>query len=103
MDEVFTQVGRSRGGGEPLAGGTGAAVVSEQLRARVPALAKLPREDLMALAAAARRRQYRRDEVIFHREDPGDSLHIIESGRVEILLPPGGGGGLILGILGPRG
>jgi len=75
--------------------------VSEQLLARVPALAKLPREDLMALAAAARRRQYRRDEVIFHREDPGDSLHIIESGRVEILLPSDGGEELILAILGP--
>src|SRR3972149_12026889 len=55
----------------------------------------------MALAAAARRRQYRRDEVIFHREDPGDSLHIIESGRVEILLPSHGGEELILAILGP--
>ena len=75
--------------------------MSEQLLARVPALAKLPREDLMALAAAARRRQYRRDEVIFHREDPGDSLHIIESGRVEILLPSDGGEELILAILGP--
>jgi len=75
--------------------------VTEHLLARVPALAKLPRDDLVALAAAARRRHYRRDEVIFHRDDPGDSLHIIESGRVEIVLPSAEGEELILAILGP--
>jgi CRP/FNR family cyclic AMP-dependent transcriptional regulator len=74
--------------------------VSEKLLAQIPTLAKLSREDLVALAATARRRHYRHDEVIFHRDDPGDSLHIIESGRVEIVLPSEEGEELILAILG---
>ena len=75
--------------------------MSEKLLAQIPALAKLSLEDLTALAAAARRRRYRHGEVIFHRDDPGDSLHIIESGRVEIVLPSEEGDDLILAILGP--
>ena len=75
--------------------------VSEQLLARVPVLAKLSREDLLALVAASRRRQYRRHQVIFDRDDPGDSLHIIESGQVGITLPSEEGDQLILAILGP--
>lgn len=75
--------------------------MSEKLLAQIPTLKKLSHEDLVALAAAARRRHYRRDEVIFHRDDPGDSLHIIESGRVEIVLPTEEGEELILAILGP--
>lgn len=79
----------------------GPMAMSEQLLARVPVLAKLSREDLLALVAASRRRQYRRQQVIFDRDDPGDSLHIIESGQVEIVLPSDEGGQLILAILGP--
>lgn len=75
--------------------------MSEKLLAQIPTLKRLSHEDLVALAAAARRRHYRRDEVIFHRDDPGDSLHIIESGRVEIVLPTEEGEELILAILGP--
>jgi len=34
-----------------------------------------------------RTRRYRRNETIFHQGDPGDSLYIIESGAVKIVLP----------------
>ena len=38
------------------------------------------------LSAALRSRRYRRDEVIFHADDPGDSLFIVASGSVKIML-----------------
>lgn len=38
------------------------------------------------LAAALRSRRFRRDEVIFHADDPGDSLFIVASGSVKITL-----------------
>jgi CRP/FNR family transcriptional regulator, cyclic AMP receptor protein len=43
------------------------------------------------LRAAARRRRFDRGEVVFHRDDPGDSLHRVELGRfaVRIITPLG--------------
>jgi CRP/FNR family transcriptional regulator, cyclic AMP receptor protein len=38
------------------------------------------------LTAALRSRRYRRDEVIFHADDPGDSLYIVATGSVKITL-----------------
>ena len=34
------------------------------------------------LRRSGRRRRFERGEVVFHRDDPGDSLHRIESGRL---------------------
>jgi CRP/FNR family cyclic AMP-dependent transcriptional regulator len=46
--------------------------------------------------------RYRRNETIFHQGDPGDSLYIIETGAVKIVLPsPEGAGEAILATLGP--
>lgn len=42
---------------------------------------------LRAVAGALRRRRFRRNEVIFHQGDPGDSLHIVADGAVKIVLP----------------
>ena len=43
------------------------------------------------LRAAGRRRTFDRDEVVFHRDDPGDSLHRVEQGRfaARIITPVG--------------
>ncbi len=43
------------------------------------------------LRRAGRRRQFKRGEVVFHRDDPGDSLHRVESGHfaASILTPTG--------------
>lgn len=38
------------------------------------------------LTAALRSRRYRRDEVIFHVDDPGDSLYVVAGGSVKIIL-----------------
>ncbi|HEY7795328.1 MAG TPA: Crp/Fnr family transcriptional regulator [Gaiellaceae bacterium] len=51
----------------------------------------LPEEDVRALLAIARRRVFRRGEVVFHRDDPADSLHLVQKGRfaVRIMTPLG--------------
>jgi len=43
------------------------------------------------LRQAGRRRRFDRGEVVFHRDDPGDSLHRVESGRfaARIITPVG--------------
>ncbi|MFM2106202.1 MAG: hypothetical protein RL338_1234 [Chloroflexota bacterium] len=53
-------------------------------------------------AASFRRRQYRRGETIFSQGDPGDALHVIESGAVKVVIPSDEGGeGAIIATLGP--
>jgi CRP-like cAMP-binding protein len=42
---------------------------------------------LADVARHLRRRRFRRGEVIFHQGDPGDALHLVDSGAVKIVLP----------------
>ncbi len=56
------------------------------------------------LSAALRSRRFRRDEVIFHVDDPGDSLFIVASGSVKIMLTADDGTEpAILTTIGPGG
>jgi CRP-like cAMP-binding protein len=41
----------------------------------------LPEPELRQLVAAARRRVFRRNEIVFHGGDPADTLHLIVRGR----------------------
>src|SRR6516225_5799204 len=41
----------------------------------------LPEPELRRLVATARRRVFRRNEVVFHGGDPADTLHLIARGR----------------------
>jgi CRP-like cAMP-binding protein len=54
-------------------------------------LSEVPAEDVRLLLSVARRRRFQRGEVVFHRDDPGDSLHLIVSGRfaVRVMTPLG--------------
>jgi CRP/FNR family cyclic AMP-dependent transcriptional regulator len=54
---------------------------------------------LQLVAASLRLRRFRRNEVIFHQGDPGDSLHVIESGAVKIVLPSPEGDEAIIATL----
>src|SRR5687768_10780073 len=56
---------------------------------------------LRSLAAGLRRRRFRRNEVIFHQGDPGDSLHVVASGAVKIVLPSQEGEEAIIATLKP--
>jgi len=69
-------------------------------RLRACALFAQARPEVLAeVARALRRRRFRRNEVIFHQGDPGDSLHIIASGAVKIVLPSAEGEEAIIATL----
>ena len=51
----------------------------------------VPEEEVHRLLSVARRRRFRSGEVVFHRDDPGDSLHLIVKGRfaIRVMTPLG--------------
>ncbi len=51
----------------------------------------VPAEEMRQVLSIARRRRFSRDEVVFHRHDPADSLHLVVSGRfvVRVATPLG--------------
>jgi CRP/FNR family transcriptional regulator, cyclic AMP receptor protein len=55
----------------------------EALR-RSPLFQGILPDDLERLARGMAQRRYRRNEVIFHEGDPGESLHVVVDGRVKI-------------------
>jgi CRP-like cAMP-binding protein len=52
--------------------------------ARSPLFDGIDDDELTRIAQTMTRRRFRRDEVIFHEGDPGDSLHVVVEGRVKI-------------------
>jgi CRP/FNR family transcriptional regulator, cyclic AMP receptor protein len=56
---------------------------------------------IRSVAGGMRRRRFRRNEVIFHQGDPGDSLHIVGAGAVKIVLPSTEGEEAIIATLRP--
>lgn len=73
----------------------------ETLR-RSPLFALADDAALERCAALFSERRYRRGETIFHQGDAGDSLHVIHSGSVKIVLPsPEGEEAAIIATLGP--
>ena len=46
----------------------------------------VPEADRRRLLAIARRRRFARGEVVFHRDDPADSLHLVVKGRFAVLM-----------------
>jgi CRP/FNR family transcriptional regulator, cyclic AMP receptor protein len=70
-------------------------------RMESPLLAGLPAEDVRQLLAIARRRTFEKGEVVFHRDDPADSLHLVVRGRfgARVLTPLGDQ--VLLDVLGP--
>ena len=76
-------------------------MITAETLARSPLLRGLAEEDLARLAGRARRRTYRRGEVIFHQGDPGDAVHLIQRGRVKIALGAESGEEAVVAILGP--
>jgi CRP/FNR family transcriptional regulator, cyclic AMP receptor protein len=54
-------------------------------------LAGVPAEQVRELLQIARRRRFQRNEVVFHRDDPGDSLHLVQQGlfSIRVMTPLG--------------
>jgi CRP-like cAMP-binding protein len=66
----------------------------------VPLFAGLQPNALNGLAAQMRRRTFRRGTMIFHKDQAGDALYVIESGRVRIFLPTESGTELTVEVSG---
>jgi CRP/FNR family transcriptional regulator, cyclic AMP receptor protein len=51
----------------------------------------VPEEEVRRLLQVGRRRSFRRGEVVFHRDDPADSLHLVVKGRfaIRVMTPLG--------------
>ena len=72
----------------------------EALR-RCALFSRVDERTLVACTDSLLTHRYRRNETIFHQGDPGDSLYIIDSGAVKIVLPsPEGDGEAIIATLG---
>lgn len=69
--------------------------------ARSPLFHGIDDEELTRIAQTMTRRRFRRDEVVFHEGDPGDSLHVVVEGRVKITRESTEGGEAIVVILAP--
>lgn len=69
--------------------------------ARCPLFANADERILSSVAGRLRLRRFRRGEVIMHQGDPGDSLHVVASGAVKIVLPSTEGEEAIIATLRP--
>ena len=63
--------------------------------------AGLPEEDVRRLLAVARRRRFDRHEVVFHKGDPGDTLHLISLGRFAVRITTQLGDTVTLQVMAP--
>jgi CRP/FNR family cyclic AMP-dependent transcriptional regulator len=65
----------------------------------VPLFAKLDEAELARFAEATREKSYPKGSVIVFEDDPGDSLFVVRSGRVKVVLIGEDGREVILGVL----
>jgi CRP-like cAMP-binding protein len=70
---------------------------------RTDLLRSVPPADLEAVAAASRVRTFRRGQVVFSTGDPGDTLIVVVSGRLKVVVRSADGGELTLTIVEPGG
>lgn len=79
-----------------------AADLADALR-RTNLLGAVPDADLAALAGVSRVRAFRRGQVVCTMGDPGDTLIVVDSGRLKVAVRSADGGELILMAVGPGG
>jgi CRP/FNR family cyclic AMP-dependent transcriptional regulator len=77
------------------------AVVSTALLRNVPLFAGLEEDQLRVLARTVDRRSFPRNATIIRAGDPTESLYIVISGRLKVLMGDAQGREVILSILGP--
>ena len=61
----------------------------------------LPEADVREVLAIARRRKFSRGEVVFHQEDPADTLHLVVKGRFAVRVATRLGDTVVLAVVGP--
>ena len=64
-------------------------------------LEDVPEEDVRRLLSVARLRRFDRGEIVFHEQDPADTLHLIIKGRFVVRSQTPLGDRAILAVLGP--
>jgi CRP/FNR family cyclic AMP-dependent transcriptional regulator len=75
--------------------------VATLLLRHVPLFSRMPEDQLAQLAQATRRKNYSRDESIVTEGDTTDSLYVVVSGTVKVVIGDKRGRKIILAILGP--
>jgi CRP-like cAMP-binding protein len=63
-------------------------------------LRSLSEDDRRAVLASTRRRRFARREIVFHEGDPGDTLHLIDKGRVAVRITTPAGDAATVRVLG---
>jgi CRP/FNR family cyclic AMP-dependent transcriptional regulator len=66
-----------------------------------PLLQDVPAEDVRLLLTVARRRRFGRGEVVYHYDDPADSLHLVSSGHFLVRRATQLGDTITLAVYGP--
>jgi CRP/FNR family transcriptional regulator, cyclic AMP receptor protein len=66
-----------------------------------PILQDIPEEDARRVLSIARRRTFARREVVFHRGDPADTLHLVHTGRFAVRIQTALGDTVMLSMIGP--
>jgi CRP/FNR family transcriptional regulator, cyclic AMP receptor protein len=71
---------------QPASSGGNTPATHEHSIAQVSLFAGLDRESLGELARIVRLRSFAAGEIIFHREDPGDVMYLIRTGKVRVFV-----------------
>ncbi|MDB4886243.1 MAG: cyclic nucleotide-binding protein [Gemmatimonadetes bacterium] len=76
-------------------------VLTPDFLATIPLFSGLHRDELNKFAELTRERAYPKGSVILFQDDPGDSLFVLRTGRVKVVLIGEDGREVILGVLEP--
>ena len=76
------------------------AITPLEVLRKVPLFESLPESDLQTFAGLTRERTYPKGSVILFENDPGDSLFLVASGQVKVVLIGEDGREVILSVLG---
>jgi CRP/FNR family cyclic AMP-dependent transcriptional regulator len=68
---------------------------------RIPLFSDLAEQELELLADTLRRRAFAKGMIIFHKDSPGQTLYVIESGKVRIFILSESGQEISVNIYGP--
>ncbi len=68
---------------------------------KIPLFENLSPDQLKALAAGVRRQAFSPGQIIFEKNDPGDRMYIIRSGRVKIFTEDEAGKEIAINVYGP--
>jgi len=64
-------------------------------------LSPLSPADRARLLGAARPRSFKRNEIVFHEGDPGETLHLVRKGRLGVRISTSSGESVTLSVLSP--